>query len=113
MKTERTVVWVQREAPAKPAWGAPCNGCGLCCLSAPCPLGMLVTRRRTGPCQALRWDGDQQRHLCGLIASPSEVTGWKAAWMLGVLQAVVHRQIAAGTGCDASIDAIRVGEDAI
>ena len=42
------VVWLHAEAPPKPAEGAPCNGCGLCCLAEPCPLGVLVSRRRTG-----------------------------------------------------------------
>lgn len=102
--TVQTIVWIQPDAPAKPPLGAPCNGCGLCCLSAPCPLGMLVSRRRTGACHALRWDGVQQRYRCGLIANPAEVTGWTARWALELVRRVAARQIAAGTGCDADIE---------
>ena len=36
------VVHWHPEAPPKPPEGAPCNGCGLCCLAEPCPLGMLA-----------------------------------------------------------------------
>ena len=61
----------------------------------------------------LRWDGDQQRYLCGFIASLGEVTGWKAPWLLRVVQAVAKRQIAAGSGCDATIDILPVDENTI
>ena len=37
------VIYLQPEAPPKPALGAPCNGCGVCCGWQPCPLGVLVT----------------------------------------------------------------------
>ena len=60
-RPQHPVVWLQPSAPPKPAEGAPCNGCGLCCLAEPCPLGMLVSRRRTGACTALRWSDADQR----------------------------------------------------
>ncbi|MGP1681396.1 MAG: hypothetical protein ACTS8S_03600 [Giesbergeria sp.] len=107
----KTVVWLQPDAPPKPALGAPCNGCGLCCLSAPCPLGILVSRRRTGACAALRWDGAQRRYVCGLIAAPAEVTGWKAPRLLRAVRRIAQRQIAAGTGCDADIEGFATAED--
>jgi hypothetical protein len=49
------VIRIEPLAPVKPATGSPCNGCGVCCLAEPCPLGMLVSRRRHGRCSALRW----------------------------------------------------------
>jgi hypothetical protein len=52
---QRWVIRIEPDAPAKPAPGAPCNGCGLCCLAEPCPVGMLVSRRRHGRCAALVW----------------------------------------------------------
>lgn len=94
------VVWVHPDAPAKPAVGAPCNGCGLCCLSEPCPVGIVISRRRRGRCQALRWDARQQRYRCGLLRdagdeTPTALTRW--------VQAALRRWIAAGVGCDADL----------
>ncbi|GKT22078.1 hypothetical protein AVHM3334_07095 [Acidovorax sp. SUPP3334] len=131
------VVHVHPSAPLQPAQGAPCNGCGLCCLAEPCPLGMLVSRRRTGPCTALRWRDESVdslaempggngapavetdpasgrgegagrrvpaspgRYVCGMVADPGEVTGWRSAWAAGLMRALARRWIAAGIGCDA------------
>ena len=80
---------IQALAPAKPALGTACNGCGVCCLAEPCPIGILVSRKMRGRCDALRWDDQGQRYRCGLIG---QGTGWRArlAW----------RWIAAGIGCD-------------
>ena len=97
------VVWLQPAAPPKPAEGAPCNGCGLCCLAEPCPLGVLVSRRRRGACAALRWDEDAKRYLCGVVADPASVTGWQQPWALRALAALARRWIAAGVGCDAQL----------
>lgn len=94
MATDDEAVWqrvqVHRGAPPKPAHGAPCNGCGLCCLAQPCPLGMLLSRRRQGPCAALRWDAARQRYLCGAL---------DVRW----LAPLARRWIAAGSGCDAQV----------
>ncbi|RYF67964.1 MAG: hypothetical protein EOO29_36015, partial [Comamonadaceae bacterium] len=49
------VIHLQPDAPTKPAFGQPCNGCGVCCASEPCPAGVLVSRRRHGACAALVW----------------------------------------------------------
>ncbi len=83
---------IHAHAPAKPAVGAACNGCGVCCLSEPCPLGMLVSLKLRGACHALRWDEAAERYRCGLMAS--------------ALGPVVKRWIAAGTSCDS--DAVAV-----
>ena len=100
-----TVVWLHPEAPPKPAYGAPCNGCGLCCLTAPCPLGVLVSRRRTGACSALRWSDGQARYQCGMVSDPGGVTGVNRPWLLRLLLRGARRWIAAGVGCDARIEA--------
>jgi hypothetical protein len=99
------IVWLHPEAPAKPATGAPCNGCGLCCLSEPCPLGMVVSRRRTGACVALRWNDGDRRYRCAMVADPGGVTGWTRPWQLRALSWLAHRWIAAGVGCDAQLQA--------
>ena len=96
-------IWLQPLEPDKPAVGAPCNGCGLCCLAEPCPLGVLVSRRRTGACVALQWSDAEQRYLCGMVADPGGVTGWSHPWAVRALSALAHRWIASGTGCDADL----------
>jgi hypothetical protein len=70
------IIKIHPDAPPKPAVGAPCNGCGVCCLAEPCPLGVILSRRLKGACVALRWDGN---------------------WL-------VKRWIASGTGCDCSLE---------
>lgn len=98
-----TVVWLHPEAPAKPVEGAPCNGCGLCCLAEPCPLGVLVSRRRAGACLALRWSDADGRYLCGMVVDPGGVTGWTHPWAVRWLGQLARRWIAAGAGCDADV----------
>ena len=87
------IVWLHPDAPAKPSEGAPCNGCGLCCLSEPCPLGVVVSRRRTGSCSALRWSAEARRYHCGVLADARQPL-WR--WL-------VRRWIASGVGCDAEL----------
>ena len=99
-----TVVWLHPEAPAKPAEGAPCNGCGLCCLAEPCPLGVLVSRRRRGACVALRWSDVDQRYWCGMVTDPAGVTGLTHPWAVRAMSALARRWIASGVGCDARLD---------
>ncbi len=82
-----TVIRIHALAPPKPVLGAACNGCGVCCLSEPCPVGMLLSLRRTGACRALRWDAAAAHYRCGLMARPA-------------LRPIVARWIAAGQGCD-------------
>jgi hypothetical protein len=84
-----TVIRIHALAPAKPAIGAACNGCGVCCLSEPCPLGVLVSRRRSGACAALNWDDAVARYRCGLADAKQTL-----------LAALARRWIAAGRGCD-------------
>lgn len=97
------VVW-HDGAPSKPALGAPCNGCGLCCLAVPCPLGMWISRRRTGACAALLWCEGELRYQCGLLVEPARFTGWRRPWLLRWLSKLARRWIAAGVGCDADLE---------
>ena len=48
-----TTIAIHPLAPAQPQTGAPCNGCGVCCLAFPCPLGRVLSLRRLGRCSAL------------------------------------------------------------
>ena len=96
-------------APPKPREGAPCNGCGVCCLAEPCPMGALLTLRSSGPCQWLTWHGASRTYRCGVLAAtdpqalPQEAPAWKR-WWRARLHRAARRWIAAGAGCDCSMD---------
>jgi len=92
------VIHIHAEAPAKPAVGQPCNGCGVCCLAEPCPVGMLISRRRHGACNVLVWSPAQSRYRCGLLLTSGR--RWWTRWW----QRWAARVISAGSGCDAWID---------
>lgn len=101
--SEHQVIHIHPAAPAQPAEGVPCNGCGVCCLAEPCPLGQVISRRRTGACAALRWDGAQRLYRCGALSDAANVLGPRWAWLAPLLRRLARRWIAAGQGCDASL----------
>ena len=104
------IIYIAPDAPAKPATGAPCNGCGLCCLVEPCPVGILVSRRLHGSCKALLWSQELARYQCGMVSAPGRfvpVTGPRmAAWVARL----ARRMISADVGCDADLQAQQLAE---
>jgi len=90
------IIHIQPEAAAKPVLGEPCNGCGVCCLSEPCPLGMLLSRRRSGVCMALHWNDAVHQYRCGALTDAALVLrqalprglGWLAPVAAPLLGAV-------------------------
>lgn len=104
-------IQIHPAAPAKPPVGAPCNGCGVCCLLEPCPLGVLLSGRRRGACVAVRWDDMTQRYRCGAIMAPEDVLASRLPRRPSRLRSVgarlllrfASRWIAAGQGCDSSL----------
>ena len=86
-----TVIRIHAHAPPKPVWSAACNGCGVCCLSEPCPVGSVLSLRRRGACRVLQWDETAARYRCGLMGH-------------SLLRPLVARWIAAGQGCDSDAD---------
>jgi hypothetical protein len=100
----KSVVLIRAEpaAAAKPDFGAPCNGCGLCCLAEPCPAGVIVSRRREGACAALQWDDRARVYRCGLVRGAPAPLAWLA-----------RRWISAGSGCDADFLAERNADPAV
>ncbi|WP_295643056.1 hypothetical protein [uncultured Methylibium sp.] len=99
---QRHVIVIRPDAPAKPAPGAACNGCGVCCLAEPCPAAMLLTLRRRGACRLLEWSDAQRRYRCGLLTGARR-PGGPAIWARW-LQRRASRWIAAGSGCDAHLE---------
>ncbi|POA97334.1 hypothetical protein C2134_15955 [Chromobacterium sinusclupearum] len=94
----RQVVWLRIDAPAKPAAGQPCNGCGVCCAAAPCPLSRLLLKHRAGPCPALEWDAP--RYRCGLLQTPRRYLPRLPAWAEPGFRRLARRYLAIGHGCD-------------
>ena len=100
------IIHIHLAAPPQPALGAPCNGCGVCCLAEPCPLGLLVTWRLAGPCRALRWDPAARHYRCGLLGAEvgSGIGACRTGLVARLRRRLVARWIAAGAGCDATLD---------
>jgi len=94
------VIHLHRAAPAKPAAGEACNGCGVCCALETCPLARLRFLRRRGPCPALRWQAEEGRYRCDLLADPGRWLPLPAAFG----RRLVGRWIAAGSGCDCDFE---------
>jgi hypothetical protein len=96
------VILLRPDAPPKPPLGQPCNGCGVCCTYAPCPLGMVLSRKRRGPCRALVWQHGQYR--CGMLVAPRTHLPWLPAGLARLVQRLAARWIGAALGCDADMD---------
>jgi hypothetical protein len=97
-------VYLHANAPAKPRAGTGCNGCGVCCAIAPCPVGILVSGRFSGACAALTWDDEAGNYRCGLLVAPTEHLPYSTRWLAPVAARVTHRLISAGSGCDCSFE---------
>lgn len=108
----RQLILIHPAAPPKPVAGMPCNGCGVCCLVEPCPLGAVLSARRHGACVALRWNDDGQNYRCGAVADPVDVLRKAlprfmrrlAPRLSRLLARLAWRWIAAGTGCDCRVE---------
>ena len=77
-----------------------CNGCGLCCSVAPCPLGMWLSKKRLGTCVALSWDDNLGRYHCGVVMAPKRWLPWLPE---PVARRWAKRWIAAASGCDSDL----------
>lgn len=105
-------ILIHPDAPSKPLQGTACNGCGVCCLSEPCPLGILLSRRRQGACVAIRWNEGLGQYRCGALTAPQEVLQSVMPWpflarvpgLSRVLASAAGRWIAVNQGCDSSLE---------
>lgn len=99
------IIRLRADAPALPPYGSACTGCGLCCAWAPCPVGVVISRRWRGRCRALVWQTD--RYVCRALAQPERVWPWLPRAALPLVRRWLRRAIAAGAGCDAHLEALR------
>lgn len=112
MSEIRQLILIRREASPKPGTNAPCNGCGVCCLLEPCPLGVVLSARRRGACVAVRWHEDLHQYRCGALSDPLNVLQDAlprplrrlAPWLRPGLVRLAKRWIAVGEGCDSSVE---------
>jgi hypothetical protein len=87
-------------APDKPAFGATCNGCGLCCAVEVCRIGQMAFGDVPAPCPGLTFV--QGRFWCQLVLAEQQAQG------LGVVTAPrLAEALAIGRGCDAEDDDTR------
>lgn len=112
------VILIHPDAASKPAPGAPCNGCGVCCLLAPCPLGVVLSGRRHGACVAVRWHEAVGQYRCGALIQPVAVlrhvlprplrrlAPWLSRGLAPMLARLAKRWIAVGQGCDSTVEPI-------
>jgi len=64
----------------------------------------VISRKRSGACDALRWDAAQALYRCGALSDPDGVLGARWRWAAPLLRRLARRWIAAGVGCDASLE---------
>jgi hypothetical protein len=111
--TEHTIA-IHPLAPPKVPEGAPCNGCGVCCMHEPCPVGIFLTGRRRGACAALLWDQTQAQYRCGALVSTRTVLlhalpHWARSLepiLTPILRRMGPRWIAADKGCDSRLEVV-------
>jgi hypothetical protein len=75
----------------------------VCCAAEPCPVGVLVSGRRSGACAALSWNDDIGLYRCGLVADPRAVLPRLPAALAPVMSRLARRWISAASGCDSSL----------
>ncbi len=91
---------MEKDAPPRPKFGEPCNGCGLCCAYAPCPMAEFYLWQLKGWCRALEWHAGEKRYLCGLVAAPDRHIWYIPRFLRNAAGRYFSRGVARGSGCD-------------
>lgn len=102
----RRTIWLHLEAPAKPAAGQPCNGCGVCCAAEPCPVARVFLAQTHGACRALVWVRAERQYRCGMLLQPSDYLRYLPRRWQPWFRRLIARWIAAGTVCDSDAEAL-------
>ena len=66
-----TLVLRKKSDLKKPAFGKPCNQCGICCMAEPCLVGAQIFGVEQGRCPALLED-KKGTYACGLVKRPAQ-----------------------------------------
>ncbi|MFZ2999689.1 MAG: hypothetical protein WA071_05120 [Undibacterium umbellatum] len=103
--TSSHIIWLHASAPAKPALGQACNGCGVCCAAEPCPVARVFLWQFKGSCRALEWHADVQQYRCGMLLQAASYVRWLPRGWQSWFAKRVRRWIAAGTACDSDASA--------
>ncbi|HEX5338564.1 MAG TPA: hypothetical protein VFW53_09015 [Gallionella sp.] len=93
-------ITLHARAPAKPDYGARCNGCGVCCAAEPCPVAHIFLLQFRGQCRALLWQEDAGRYVCGMVACPDRHVRLIPERWRNTFGSWFATRIAAGGGCD-------------
>lgn len=101
MNSPEKTIYLNVLAPRKPAEGDVCNGCGVCCALETCPIARIRYLRANGPCPALQWLAGERRYQCGFLVCPD---AYFPSWLVPLARIGVARAIAAGKGCDCSVE---------
>lgn len=87
-------------SPDKPAHGAPCNGCGVCCAVGPCPVAHVFLFQARGKCRALVWQDEPGLYVCGMVVCPERYMPLLPQALRATAGRFFASRIAAGAGCD-------------
>jgi len=98
------IISINALAPDKPVVGQPCNGCGVCCAAAPCPVSLALLPQKQQTCVALQWSDHQRRYFCGMVVSPNDYLTWLPASLNQAASRIFKRWIAAGQACDSDAE---------
>lgn len=97
------------DRPVKPKFGAPCNGCGICCQLERCHFSVEILGAGPGPCPAL--EDQNGRAWCGLLRQPTKYMGdapfVTSGTSVGRFQVAFASALAIGRGCDSDDEAVR------
>lgn len=105
----------------KPAFGSPCNGCGICCIAQVCDLGVGLGDDQN--CKAL-FQRSNGSFACGLVEDPyrfvpeEELSKWRCLDRMSegaageqALKNLYSEMLGAGRGCDSDDEALQACAD--
>lgn len=81
----------------RPAFGSPCNSCGLCCLREQCPISLGFFGNHP-VCPALRQESP--RLICGLCVDATPYLSSDLAQHGQLFTDAIRLLLGAGQGCD-------------
>lgn len=87
--------------PPKPAYGLPCNGCGLCCTLSLCRAGAIAFPKAKAPCPALSYAVDGTRTYFGLVAAERRAG----------IEPLIAKVLGIGWGCSMADDFLDHAQD--